>query len=184
MANKTKTEKHYVKRQEFYENIVIYLDKKKKGEKIPLRIDNYIGTAIRMIAEKYSNVKQFRNYPQTIKDEMILDAIENCFRYIHNFDPEKYDNPLAYFTMISHNAMSRRRELERAYLYTKYAAIRQHHMANQGESGTEEIKQSDFTVDNMDDFMIKFEESRRQKVAKRKLKLEEKKRNLENDKRD
>ena len=30
MANKTKTEKYYVKRQEFYDNIVIYLDKKKK----------------------------------------------------------------------------------------------------------------------------------------------------------
>jgi len=39
---------------------------------------------------------------------MISDGIENCLQYINNFNPEKSNNPFAYFTQIIYFAFIRR----------------------------------------------------------------------------
>lgn len=54
---------------------------------------------------------------------MIGDAIENCLRYIHNFDPDKSKNPFAYFTQIMSFAFIRRIDKEKKQSYIKYKAI-------------------------------------------------------------
>ena len=54
---------------------------------------------------------------------MIGDAIENCLRYIHNFNPEKSSNPFAYFTQIMYYAFLRRIEKEKKQTYIKYKAM-------------------------------------------------------------
>jgi len=39
---------------------------------------------------------------------MIADGIENCLQYVSNFNPEKSNNPFAYFTQIIYYAFLRR----------------------------------------------------------------------------
>ena len=53
------------------------------------------------------------------KDDMICDGIENCVQYIHNFDPEKSQNPFTYFTQIIHYAFLRRIQKEKKQLEIK-----------------------------------------------------------------
>jgi DNA-directed RNA polymerase specialized sigma24 family protein len=50
---------------------------------------------------------------------MISDGIENCVQYIHNFNPEKSQNPFAYFTQIIHYAFLRRIQREKRQLEIK-----------------------------------------------------------------
>ena len=50
---------------------------------------------------------------------MISDGIENCVQYVHNFNPEKSQNPFAYFTQIIHYAFLRRIQKEKKQLEIK-----------------------------------------------------------------
>jgi DNA-directed RNA polymerase specialized sigma24 family protein len=63
-----------------------------------------LGAMLLKIAENYSNKGSFHGY--TWKDDMVADAVFTCIRYIHNFDPIRYEdpNPFAYFTSIVRNA--------------------------------------------------------------------------------
>ena len=54
---------------------------------------------------------------------MIGDGIENCVQYIHNFDPEKSNNPFAYFTQIIYYAFLRRIQKEKKQLEIKTKII-------------------------------------------------------------
>ena len=54
---------------------------------------------------------------------MISDGIENCVQYIHNFNPEKSQNPFAYFTQIIHYAFLRRIQREKRQLEIKNKII-------------------------------------------------------------
>ena len=51
---------------------------------------------------------------------MISDGIENCLQYVHNFNPDKSQNPFAYFTQIIYYAFIRRIQKEKKHLYVKY----------------------------------------------------------------
>ena len=53
----------------------------------------------------------FINY--TYRDDMISDGIENCLQYLDNFDPDKSNNPFAYFTQIIYYAFIRRIQKEK-----------------------------------------------------------------------
>jgi DNA-directed RNA polymerase specialized sigma24 family protein len=59
------------------------------------------------------------------KDEMIADAIENCVSAAHSFDPEKSNNPFAYFTQIAWNAFIRRISKEKKQAYIKHKNFEQ-----------------------------------------------------------
>jgi len=59
----------------------------------------------------------------TYRDDMILDAIENCLIYVDNFDPKKSSNPFAYFSQICYYAFIRRIQREKRQLHTKYRYI-------------------------------------------------------------
>ena len=50
-------------------------------------------------------------------------GIENCVQYIHNFNPEKSQNPFAYFTQIIHYAFLRRIQKEKKQLEIKTKII-------------------------------------------------------------
>ena len=50
------------------------------------------------------------------REDMISDGIENCVQYIHNFNPEKSQNPFAYFTQIIHYAFLRSIQKEKKQL--------------------------------------------------------------------
>ena len=65
-------------------------------------VPTYVGECIMKIATHLARKPNFVNY--TFKEEMISDGIENCLQYIDNFNPEKSNNPFAYFTQIIYYA--------------------------------------------------------------------------------
>ena len=121
---KRKRSEHYVNNKEFLEAIVKYkndvADAAEKGEPKP-RITNYLGECFLKIATHLSYKPNFVNY--MFREDMICDGIENCVQYIHNFNPEKSQNPFAYFTQIIHYAFLRRIQREKRQLEIKNKII-------------------------------------------------------------
>jgi len=80
------------------------------------------------------------------KEDMISDGIENCVQYIHNFNPEKSQNPFAYFTQIIHYAFLRRIQREKRQLEIKNKILER--------SGYSEVFTDDNNIDggNYSDF--------------------------------
>lgn len=74
-------------------------------------IPESVGEKIMLIAEGVARMNNFSGY--TYRDEMILDGIENCIRYAHNFDPEKSSNPFSYFSTMIYYAFVRRIGIEK-----------------------------------------------------------------------
>jgi DNA-directed RNA polymerase specialized sigma24 family protein len=54
---------------------------------------------------------------------MISDGIENCLQYLHNFNPDKSNNPFAYFTQIIYYAFIRRIQKEKKQTHVKHRMI-------------------------------------------------------------
>lgn len=67
-------------------------------------VSEKLGGMLLKIAQNFANKGSFYNY--TWKEDMIAEAVYTCLRYIHNFDPIRFEkpNPFAYFTSIIKNA--------------------------------------------------------------------------------
>ena len=115
-----KKKEHYVNNKEFLAALIEYRQDvavaKEKGEPKP-RVPEYIGDCFLKIATHLSYRPNFVNY--MFKDDMICDGIENCLQYIDNFNPEKSQNPFAYFTQIIYFAFLRRIQREKKQLDIK-----------------------------------------------------------------
>jgi hypothetical protein len=121
---KRKRSEHYVNNKEFLAALIKYREDKEialaKGLPKP-PIPRYIGECFLKIANHLSFKPNFVNY--MFKEDMISDGIENCVQYIHNFNPEKSQNPFAYFTQIIHYAFLRRIQREKRQLEIKNKII-------------------------------------------------------------
>jgi hypothetical protein len=135
--SKRKRSEHYVNNKELLEAMIVYRSKVEKSyleefgkdlKELPKqerakrwktkpRIPRYIGECFLKIATHLSFKPNFVNY--MFKEDMISDGIENCVQYVHNFDPEKSQNPFAYFTQIIHYAFLRRIQKEKRQLDIK-----------------------------------------------------------------
>jgi len=117
---KRKRSEHYVNNKEFLAALIAYREEREiaevKGLPRPI-IPRYIGECFLKIATHLSFKPNFVNY--MFKDDMVSDGIENCVQYIHNFNPEKSQNPFAYFTQIIHYAFLRRIQREKRQLEIK-----------------------------------------------------------------
>lgn len=119
MATKPKEKPHYVNNREFSLAVVEYCTKVKeevgKGNPRPV-VTDYIATCFLKIAEGLSHKANFVRY--TYREEMVMDAVENCLKAIENYDIEaatRSGNPnaFAYFTQISWYAFLRRIQKEK-----------------------------------------------------------------------
>ena len=120
MATRRKRSEHYVNNKEFLAALEVYIaqvNREKLNDKVPPQIPRYFGECFLKIANHLSYKPNFVNY--MFKDDMICDGIENCVRYIHNFNPEKSKNPFAYFTQIIYYAFLRRISQEKKQLEIK-----------------------------------------------------------------
>ena len=121
---KRKRSEHYVNNKEFLAALIKYREDKEiaaaKGLPKP-PIPRYIGECFLKIANHLSFKPNFVNY--MFKEDMISDGIENCVQYIHNFNPEKSQNPFTYFTQIIHYAFLRRIQREKRQLEIKNKII-------------------------------------------------------------
>lgn len=97
-----------------------YEEAVKSGVQLP-RIPEYVGECLQRIAVRLSYSSNFINY--TWRDEMIADGVENCIRYIHNFDPSVSNNPFSYFTRIIWFAFLRRIAAEKKQRYIRYKSM-------------------------------------------------------------
>lgn len=121
---KRKRSEHYVNNKEFLAALIKYREDiaiaELKGNPKP-PIPRYIGECFLKIANHLSFKPNFVNY--MFKEDMISDGIENCVQYVHNFNPEKSQNPFAYFTQIIHYAFLRRIQREKRQLEIKNKII-------------------------------------------------------------
>jgi len=120
MKRTPKRSEHYVNNKEFLqalENYFAEVERAQLEDKPKPQIPRYIGECFLKIANHLSYKPNFVNY--MFKDDMICDGIENCVRYINNFNPEKSKNPFAYFTQIIYYAFLRRISQEKKQLEIK-----------------------------------------------------------------
>ena len=161
----------YIDNKKFYDSMIEYRESvvaaENNSEEKP-RVSEYIGKCFWDIAVGLSYRPNFINY--TYKDEMILDAIENCITYCSNFDPSKSKNPFSYFTQIVYYAFVRRIEKEKKHNYVKHKLT-----ANLlDRMGLEDIDNKDYIM-NVSDFMKDnkvidvFEEKMREKKSSSKV---------------
>ena len=120
MARRRTKNEHYVNNKEFLAALIRYQEDieiaKIRDQPKPV-IPRYIGECFLKIANHLSFKPNFVNY--MFKEDMISDGIENCVQYIRNFNPEKSQNPFAYFTQIIHYAFLRRIQKEKKQLEIK-----------------------------------------------------------------
>ena len=120
MKRTPKRSENYVNNKEFLqalENYFAEVERAALNDKPKPQIPRYIGECFLKIANHLSYKPNFVNY--MFKDDMICDGIENCVRYISNFNPEKSKNPFAYFTQIIYYAFLRRISQEKKQLEIK-----------------------------------------------------------------
>ena len=168
---------HYVDNKKLYEEMVRYRASVKQSQqdnKEKPRVPDYIGQCILLIANRLSLKPNFVNY--SYREEMVSDGIENCICYVDNFDPEKSDNPFAYFTQIIYFAFLRRIQKEKKHLYIKHKALENSLIHNtlvdyEGDDGDHTVS-FDFDTSNISDFIKSFEDNLDKKRVKRKAGIE------------
>lgn len=112
--NKKRQSLHYVNNKDFSQAVVDYctlVDEAKKNNSQLPRVPDYIAQCFLKIAEGLSHKSNFIRY--TYREEMVMDAVENCLRAIENYNVEAatrsgLPNAFAYFTQISWYAFLRR----------------------------------------------------------------------------
>ena len=114
MARMKRASIHYVNNKEFSQAVVDYcktIDDAKSNKTILPIVPDYIATCFLRISEGLSHKSNFIRY--TYREEMVMDAVENCLRAIENYNIEAatrtgLPNAFAYFTQISWYAFLRR----------------------------------------------------------------------------
>lgn len=140
-----------------------------EGRRAP-KIPNYIGECFFNIANKLSNRPNFINY--SYKEEMIGDGIENCINYMNSFDPEKSNNPFAYFTQIVWHSFIHRIQKEKKQQYIKYKSMNNMIINNEHFVGeTENFSITPESYENTQKFITTYESN----IENNKKKKEEKK---------
>ena len=125
---------HYVNNAEFSQAVVDYVKtvneaKEKKLNQIP-KVPDYVAHSFLRIAEGLSHKINFIGY--TYREEMVMDAVENCLKAVNNYDIEAATrtgkpNAFAYFTQITWYAFLRRIAKEK-----KQQSIKMKYIANSG----------------------------------------------------
>jgi DNA-directed RNA polymerase specialized sigma subunit len=167
---------HYVDNAKFLEAMIEYkreYNKSKESDTDLPMISEYLGSVFLKIAQRLSFRPNFINY--AFKNDMISDGIENCLHYIHNFNPEKSNNPFAYFTQIIYYAFIRRIQKEKKQLYIKYKSMQNYstapeymdqEKANNNFISLSDYENSDFKI-MVDEFVDTFEKSKKKKAVKK-----------------
>jgi len=126
---KPKDKPHYVNNREFSQAVVDYVKTvhaaEKDGKPLPI-VPNYIAQCFMRIAEGLSHKSNFVRY--TYREEMVMDAVENCLKAITNYKIEtatRTGNPnaFAYFTQICYFAFLRRLAKEKKQQDIKFKFI-------------------------------------------------------------
>ena len=130
MARTKKRSVHYVDNAKFSSAVVDYCtiveEARKENDEIP-KVPDYVAHCFLRIDEGLSHKANFIRY--TYREEMVMDAVENCLKAIGNYNLEAATrsgkpNAFAYFTQITWYAFLRRiaKEKKQQSIKTKYIA--------------------------------------------------------------
>ena len=133
MAKSKRASIHYVNNRDFSQAVVDYCtladQAKAAGQQQPI-VPDYIAECFLRIAEGLSHKSNFIRY--TYREEMVMDAVENCLKAIENYNIEAatrtgLPNAFAYFTQISWYAFLRRiaKEKKQQDVKLRYLAQRE-----------------------------------------------------------
>ena len=155
---------HYVNNKEFSQAVVDYCTilgtAKKEEQSLPL-VPDYIAECFLKIAEGLSHKSNFIRY--TYREEMVMDAVENCLKAIENYNIEaatRTGNPnaFAYFTQITWYAFLRRIAKEKKQQdikmkYIKSSGIEEYIYDPSGDKTSETVVRNfvDTLKDRIDD---------------------------------
>ena len=126
---KPKDKPHYVNNKEFSQAVMDYaisVRSAKDVDGVPPKVTNYIATCFMKISEGLSHRPNFVRY--TYREEMVMDAVENCLRAIGNYNIETATrtgrpNAFSYFTQICYFAFIRRITKEKKQQDIKFRFI-------------------------------------------------------------
>ena len=134
---KPKDKPHYVNNAQFSQAVVDYVTdlngaREAKVPQLPV-VPDYIATCFLKICEGLSHKSNFVRY--TYREEMVMDAVENCLKAIENYNLEAATrtgrpNAFAYFTQISWYAFLRRIAKEKKQQDIKMKYINQSGIEN------------------------------------------------------
>lgn len=182
-ADKPKSDKstHYVDNKLFYDELVkrrAQMDEwRANGSVLPKpKVSDAIGKCIIAIAENFSRKYNFANIP--FRDEMVLDAVEHCIRYIDSFDITQTTNPFSYFTQTCYYQFIGRILEEEKETYLKYKSILSSvvlgELAEVNEDSDDTAKHIldnvNLDFSHMEDFVKRFEDKMAAKASKVKVK--------------
>src|SRR6056300_1242201 len=128
-AIKPKEKPHYVNNREFSLAVIEYCKDVKKqlelGNTRPI-VTDYIASCFLKISEGLSHKANFVRY--TYREEMVMDAVENCLKAINNYNIETATrtgkpNAFSYFTQICYFAFIRRITKEKKQQDIKFKFI-------------------------------------------------------------
>lgn len=159
---------HYVNNAKFSQAVVDYcteLQAAKDARKNELpKVPNYIAECFLKISEGLSHKHNFIRY--TYREEMVMDAVENCLRAIENYNIEaatRSGNPnaFAYFTQIAWYAFLRRIAKEKKQQdiklrYLSQSGIEEYIINETGDAAAVQVLQS--FVDQLKDRIDKVKE--------------------------
>jgi len=172
--------KNYVNNPEFLEAIVRYKklcsDAEDSGDTMP-QIPNYIGQCIYQISTRLASKPNFSGY--SYKDEMISDGLENAIQALGNFDPEKSQNPFAYFTQIIWYAFLRRIDKEKKQLYIKHKVTEMSVLSGTTVEGGDDADGAPSYIDLNNDYMNDFVKGYEKKIDDKKKQQTKSKKGLE-----
>lgn len=94
-AKSTSTRAHYVTNAQLIEAIA---EDKANGKVLSPKLARYLY----MIAERYSFSSSFAGY--SFREDMVSFAVVNLCANWHKFDPEKSDNPFAFYTTAAYRS--------------------------------------------------------------------------------
>ena len=158
---------HYVNNKEFSNAVVDYCktieEAKINKTQLPI-VPDYIATCFLRISEGLSHKSNFIRY--TYREEMVMDAVENCLRAIENYNIEAatrtgLPNAFAYFTQISWYAFLRRiakekKQQEIKLRYLSQSGIEDYIVSGDLDAGSKQAIQA--FVDTLKDRIDKVKE--------------------------
>jgi len=139
---------HYVNNSDFSTAVVEYVKTVDHARKTDINIPtvpDYVAQCFLKIAEGLSHKGNFIRY--TYREEMVMDAVENCLKAISNYNLEAATrtgkpNAFAYFTQITWYAFLRRIAKEKKQQEIKMKYLTKSGLDSFVDVGTEEVAAS------------------------------------------
>ena len=128
-VKKRKIGNHYIDNERFGKEVSEHVENVKKdiaNNEEPRGVSNYIAESFFKISDGLSHSSNFVNY--TYREDMVMDGVENCIRYINNYDINKKTrtgkpNAFSYFTQFCWYAFLRRIAKEKKQTQIKQEII-------------------------------------------------------------